>query len=69
VITQDTQIRKSIEVTALLKEGMHSIVIVKIMKIHKKKDHAVDIQVKGGIKEGLYHTFKNYLNEKLGLKE
>jgi hypothetical protein len=67
-ITHNLQIRKSIEVTAILKEGMHSIVIVKIMKIHKKKDHAVDLQIKGGIKEELYHTFKNYLTEKLGLK-
>ena len=68
-ITHDAKIRKSIEVTAIFKEGRKSIVIVKIMKIHKKKDHAVDIQIKGGIKEELYHTFKNYLTEKLGLKE
>jgi len=69
VMTHNLQMRKSIEVTAILKEGMHSIVIVKIMKIHKKKDHAVDLQIKGGIKEEMYHTFKNYLTEKLGLKE
>ncbi len=68
LFTHDTKIRKSVEVTAILKEGMHSIVVVKIMKIHKKKDHAVDLQIKGGIKEELYHTFKNYLTEKLGLK-
>jgi len=68
-ITHDAKIRKSVEVTAIIKEGMKSIVIVKIMKIHNKKDHAVDIQIKGGIKEELYHTFKNYLTEKLGLKE
>jgi len=67
-ITQNVQIGKSIEVTAILKERMKSIVIVKIMKIHKKKDHAVDIQIKGGIKKELYHTFQNYLTEKLGLK-
>jgi hypothetical protein len=48
---------------------MRSIVIVKIMKIHKMKDHAIDIQIKGGIKEELYHMFKNYLTDKLGLKE
>ena len=60
---------KSIEVIATLREGMRSIAIVKIMKIHKAKDHAVDIQIKGGIKENFYHTFKNYLHEKLGLKE
>ena len=69
VMTHNLQMRKSIEVTAILKEGMRSIVIVKIMKIHKKKDHAVDLQIKGGIKEEMYHTFKNYLTEKLGLKE
>ncbi len=37
-------------------------------EIHKKKNHAVDIQIKGGIKAELYHTFQNYLAEKLGLK-
>jgi hypothetical protein len=68
-ITHDVPIRKSIEITAILKEGMRSIVIVKIMKIHKMKDHAIDIQIKGGIKEELYHMFKNYLTDKLGLKE
>ena len=67
-ISPDIEIRKSIEVTATSKEAMRSIVIVKIMKIHKEKDHAVDIQIKGGIKTELYHTFQNYLTEKLGLK-
>lgn len=67
-IPPDVEIRKSIEVTATSKEATRSIVIVKIMKIHKEKDHAVDIQIKGGIKTELYHTFQNYLVEKLGLK-
>jgi uncharacterized protein YajQ (UPF0234 family) len=67
-ITHDIQMGSSVEVTAILKEGMKSIAIVKIMKIHKEKDHAVDIQIKGGIKKELYHTFLNYLTEKLGLK-
>lgn len=67
-IPPGVEIRKSIEVTATSKEAMRSIVVVKIMKIHKQKDHAVDIQIKGGIKAELYHTFQNYLVEKLGLK-
>lgn len=67
-IPSHVEIRKSIEVTATSKEAMRSTVIVKIMKIHKEKDHAVDIQIKGGIKTELYHTFQNYLAEKLGLK-
>jgi len=67
-ITHDVRIEKSVEVTAILKEGLRSTAIVKIMKIHKEKDHAVDIQIMGGIKKELYHTFLNYLTEKLGLK-
>ncbi len=67
-ITNSIRTGKSVEVTALLKEGMKSLAIVKIMKIHKEKDHAVDIQIRGGIKKELYHTFLNYLTEKLGLK-
>jgi hypothetical protein len=67
-IPSDVEARKSIEVTAASKEAMRSTATVKIMKIHKRRDHAVDIQIKGGIKEELYHTFQNYLTEKLGLK-
>jgi len=67
-IPPNVDIKKSIEVTATSKEAMKSIAIVKIKKIHKEKDHAVDIQIKGGIKTELYHTFQNYLTEKLGLK-
>jgi len=66
-VTPDVQRGTSVEVTAQLKEGMKSIALVKIMKIHKEKGHAVDIQIKGGIKEELYHIFLNYLHEKLGL--
>jgi len=66
-VTPDVQRGTSVEVTAQLKEGMKSIALVKIMKRHTEKDHAVDIQIKGGIKEELYHTFLNYLHEKLGL--
>jgi uncharacterized protein YajQ (UPF0234 family) len=68
-ITHDVHIGRSVEVTAVLKEGLRSTAIVKILKIHKEKDHAVDIQIKGGIKKELYHTFLNYLTENLDLKE
>jgi hypothetical protein len=67
-ITQNAQTGKSVEVTATLKEGMKSTAVIKIKKIHKERDHAVDIQIKGGIKKELYHTFLNYLTENLGLK-
>jgi uncharacterized protein YajQ (UPF0234 family) len=68
-ITHKVQIGRSIEVTAVLKEGARITAIVKIMKIHKEKGHAVDIQIKGGIKKELYHTFLNYLTENLDLKD
>jgi hypothetical protein len=66
-VTPYFQRGQSVEVIATFKEGMKSIACVKIMKIHKENDHAVDIQIKGGVKEELYHTFLNYLHEKLGL--
>lgn len=68
-IAQDATIRRSVVVTAMVKEGLNSVVTIRISKIHKKKDHAVDIQIKGGIKQELYHIFVNYLTERLGLKE
>src|SRR4030042_1545373 len=43
LIIHDIQKEKSIEITATTKEGTRSIVIVKIMKIHKKRDHAIYI--------------------------
>jgi hypothetical protein len=69
LIAHDVHIGKSVEVTALLKEGTRSIATVKIMKIHKAKGHAVDIQIKGGIKKELYRKFQNYLSENLGVRE
>ena len=66
-ITPDVQMGRTVEVTSLLKDGIQSIAIIKIMKIHKEKDHAVDIKIKGEIKKELYHTFLNYLHDNLGL--
>jgi len=68
VFVDDVQEGRSVEVTAISKEGIKSLAIVKIMKIHKEMEHAVEIQIKGGIKKELYHTFLNYLTERLGLK-
>ncbi len=68
-ITEGILLTRSIKVIATSKEGTGSIATIKIMKRHKVKDHAFDIQIKGGIKESSYHTFKNYLVEKLGVKE
>ncbi|MCX6666001.1 MAG: hypothetical protein NT038_08115 [Euryarchaeota archaeon] len=68
-ITHDVKNEGYIEVTAILDDDKKSVAIVKIMKIHREKEHSVDIQIKGEIKKELYHAFLNYLHETLGLIE
>ena len=60
---------KTIEITAILADVEKCTAKIKIKKVHSKKEHSVDIQMKGEIKKELYHTFLNYLDEKLGIKE
>ncbi len=60
---------KNVEVVAILDDVEKSTAIIKINKIHKEKDHSVDIQIKGKIRKEIYHIFLNYINEKIGLKE
>jgi len=59
---------KIIEITAVLEDVHRCIAEIKIKKVHKKKEHAIDILMKGLIKEELYHEFLNYLKEKLKVK-
>lgn len=58
---------KNLEVVAILDDIEKCAATIKINKIHKKNDHSVDIQIKGRIKKDIYHTFLNYLDEKIGL--
>ena len=60
---------KTVEVTAILADVEKCTAIINIKKIHSKKEHSVDIQIKGKIRKETYHTFLNYLDEKLGVKE
>ena len=60
---------KQVEITAILSDVEQAIAVIKIKKIHKSSEHSVDIQIKGRIKEEIYHIFFNYLNEKIGIKE
>jgi len=67
-ISRDMNQCKILEITAL-SDGAHRCnakIIIK--KVHKKKEHAIEILMKGRIKEESYHTFLNYLNEKLKVK-
>ena len=60
---------KKVEITAILADVEKCSATIKINKIHSKKEHSVDIQIKGKIMKEIYHTFLNYLNENIGLKE
>jgi len=60
---------KNVEITAVLDDVEKCVATIKINKIHSKKEHSVEIFMKGKIREDIYHIFLNYLNEKIGLKE
>jgi len=60
---------KNVIITAILADVEKSTATIKINKIHRQRDYSVDIQIKGKIRKENYHTFLNYLNEKIGLKE
>ena len=60
---------KTLEITAILDEVEDATANIKIKKIHGKKEHSVDIEIKGKIRSDIYHTFLNYLDDKIGLKE
>jgi hypothetical protein len=60
---------KSLEITAILDDIEKCTAIIKIKKVHRQKEHSVDIQIKGKIRTDIYHTFLNYINEKIGLIE
>jgi hypothetical protein len=67
--SSDIKKGKNLEITAILADVEKAIATIKINKIHKKKEHSIDIQIKGKIRKEIYHIFLNYLNEKIGLKE
>ena len=60
---------KKLEITAILADVERCTAVIKIYRIHSKKEHSVDIQITGKIRSDIYHTFLNYLNENIGLKE
>ncbi|MCJ7571966.1 MAG: hypothetical protein MUO82_08845 [Candidatus Thermoplasmatota archaeon] len=68
-ISIDTNQSKLFEITAVLDDVHRCVVEIKIKKVHWRKEHTIDIFMKGIIKEESYHTFLNYLNEKLKVKK
>jgi hypothetical protein len=59
----------NIEIDAILEDVETCLVSIKIKKIHSVKEHTIDIHFNGKIRSEIYHTFFNYLQEKIGLKE
>ena len=60
---------KNVEINAILDDIEKAVAKIKINKIHNIKEHSIEIMIKGKIRKEIYHTFLNYLNEKIGLKE
>lgn len=60
---------KIVEIIAILDDIEKAEAKIKINKVHNIKEHSVEILIKGKIRKEIYHTFLNYLNEKIGLKE
>ena len=58
-----------IEISATLADVEKCTAEIKIQKIHRKKEHSIDILMKGEIKRELYHAFCNYLSEKLDVEK
>lgn len=68
-LVSDIKDSKFVEITAVLADVEKCIAKIKLKRIHKEKEHSVEIQMKGEIKKELYHTFLNYLNDKLGIND
>lgn len=59
---------KILEITALLDDVVKCTAMIKVKKIHPLGEHSLNIQIKGKIRREIYHTFLNYLKEKIGLR-
>ena len=60
---------KVLEITAILDDIEKAEAKIKINKVHNIRERSIDILIKGKIRKKVYHTFLNYLNDKIGLKE
>ena len=67
--SEEIKTGKNLEIVAILKDVEKAKAFIKISKVHSEKDHSIDIQIKGKIRENIYHTFLNYVKENIGLKE
>ena len=59
---------KIVEITALLDDVVKCTAMIKVKKIHLLGEHSFNIRIKGKIRREIYHTFLNYLKEKIGFR-
>jgi len=57
---------KQLDITARITEYGKATADIHINKIHQLKEHSIQIDIKGEILQFVYHTFTNYLHEKIG---
>jgi hypothetical protein len=60
---------KNVEITALFNDVFKCTAIIRIRRIHRLDEHSVDIQINGKIRKEIYHTFLNYIEEKIGFEK
>jgi len=58
-----------LELVVLLDDVQPCELTIIIKKIHRKKEHTVELMMKGSLQKSLYHAFVNYLSNKLDLQE
>lgn len=58
---------KSVRITAMMDKEHRAV--IKIKRIHRKADHAIDVQFEGDIEKRLFRQFINYLEKNLEIKE
>ena len=68
-ISSDVDQGKTLEVIAKSEEPYECIIEITTKKVHKEQEPAIDLAIKGIIKEKTYHEFLNYLKENLKIKE
>ena len=67
-LSHKTKDGKMIELRAKKDDNDRCTVDIIIRRIHPNKIHAVDIVIKGGLEESLFHEFLNYIKDHLKVK-
>ncbi len=67
-LSKKTKEGNTIELQAKKDDNDACTADILIQRVHPKKNHSIDIVIKGGIKESLFHEFLNYIRDHLKVK-